>query len=147
MALRDDQPAQDKKMLCRLAMHQGKRVGGQGVVIFAQHVRARSKKLAVKFYLSKSAFDVEMAAALNPVRSHPVLKLLLKRTPEHGCILPKFRSVQPPIYCKTTLKDYLVAVLALKKWIFLSDLLGVLAVHLPMLRGVQSLDPVRSSGC
>lgn len=54
--------------MCRLALHLGKRVGGQGVVIFAQHAKVRARKFAVKFFLSESAFDVEMAAAQNPVR-------------------------------------------------------------------------------
>ena len=55
-------------VLCRLAMHLGKRVGGQGLVVFAQHAKVRTRKFAVKFFLSSSAFEVEMAAALNPVR-------------------------------------------------------------------------------
>ena len=39
------------------------------MVVFAQHSKVRTRKFAVKFFLSASAFEVEKAAALNAVRA------------------------------------------------------------------------------
>ena len=47
----------------------GKRTGGQGVVLFAEHVNAPMKQYAIKFFLSPGSFDVERSAACNPVRA------------------------------------------------------------------------------
>lgn len=63
--------ALDSLLGCRLAPHLGRRVGGQGLVIFAQHTNAPTRQFAVKFFLSRAAFEAEMNAALNPVRRLP----------------------------------------------------------------------------
>lgn len=53
---------------CRLAPHMGRRTGGQGVVVFAEHINSPLKLYAIKFFLARGSFDVERAAACNPVR-------------------------------------------------------------------------------
>lgn len=52
----------------RLAPHMGRRVGGQGVVVFAEHALSPLKHYAIKFFLSPGSFMIERAAACNPVR-------------------------------------------------------------------------------
>lgn len=46
----------------------GKRTGGQGVVLFAQHLSSPMRQYAIKFFLAHGSFEVERAAACNPVR-------------------------------------------------------------------------------
>lgn len=53
----------------RLAPHLGKRIGGQGVVVFAEHALSPLKHYAIKFFLSPGSFNIERAAACNSVRS------------------------------------------------------------------------------
>ena len=55
----------------------GKRVGGQGLVVFAQHTTSPIRQFAVKFFLSSDAFEVERDAARNPVRHLPLCAQLL----------------------------------------------------------------------
>lgn len=54
---------------CRLAPHLGRRVGGQGAVVFAQHINSPSSLYAMKFFLLDDVFAVEKTAACNEVRS------------------------------------------------------------------------------
>ena len=53
---------------CRMASHMGKRVGGQGLVVFAQHSISPQRQFAIKFFLSPDAFEIEREAACNLVR-------------------------------------------------------------------------------
>ena len=54
----------------------GKRTGGQGVVLFAEHVNSPMKQYAIKFFLAPGSFSVERAAACNPVL--PLLCCILR---------------------------------------------------------------------
>ena len=45
----------------------GRRVGGQGLVLFAQDINNPMQQYAVKFFLHDSSFRVERAAACHPV--------------------------------------------------------------------------------
>jgi hypothetical protein len=45
--------------LCRLAERHGRRMGGQGAVVFAQHVQDELRELAIKFFFSAEAFKRE----------------------------------------------------------------------------------------
>jgi hypothetical protein len=55
-------------LMCRLSPHMGGRVGGQGAVVFAQHINSPTQIYAIKFFLDSRAFEVERAAVVNPVR-------------------------------------------------------------------------------
>ena len=50
-----------------MAPHMGRRVGGQGLVLFAQDINNPMQQYAVKFFLHDSSFRVERAAACHPV--------------------------------------------------------------------------------
>jgi hypothetical protein len=45
--------------LYRLAERHGRRMGGQGAVVFAQHVQNELRELAIKFFFSTEAFKRE----------------------------------------------------------------------------------------
>jgi hypothetical protein len=60
------------RALCRLAERHGRRIGGQGAVVFAQHVQDELREHAIKFFFSAEAFERESSIAEIPVcpRSH-----------------------------------------------------------------------------
>jgi hypothetical protein len=70
---------------CRASPHLGRKVGGQGAVVFAQHVNSPIKLYAIKFFLDKDAFAVEHAAANNPVSFQPACAACVACV---CCILP-----------------------------------------------------------
>lgn len=53
---------------CRLAPYLGRKIGGQGAVVFAQHNDDAAKHYAVKFIFSAKAFEIENLAAHTKVR-------------------------------------------------------------------------------
>lgn len=56
---------------CRLAPYLGRKIGGQGAVVFAQHNEAAANLYAVKFIFSQNAFEIEKRAAHTKVRPSP----------------------------------------------------------------------------
>jgi len=48
----------------------GRKIGGQGAVVFAQHNESAAKLYAVKFIFSAKAFEIEKQAAHTKVRPH-----------------------------------------------------------------------------
>lgn len=56
---------------CRLAPYLGRKIGGQGAVVFAQHNEAAANLYAVKFIFSPKAFEIENRAAHTKVRPLP----------------------------------------------------------------------------
>lgn len=77
--------------MCRIAPHLGTRVGGQGAVVFAQHVNSPSLLYALKFFLQDDVFSVEKAAACNDVRS--VCQSETRKQLCHGFVLGLCRGV------------------------------------------------------
>lgn len=82
---RDDE---GRVVACRVAPHLGRRVGGQGAVVFAQHVNSPSSLYALKFFFLGDVFEVERSAACDDVRYHTCIELQLTC----NCVKECFRS-------------------------------------------------------